>query len=280
MAQPTYSWSVGRYGFLRRPKWLGLLAAVLIIVPAFFALSRWQLNRLEERRHYNDLVTAQGSATPVPLESLLTPGSPTTTVTDTLRWRPVTVTGQYDPSHQLLVRKRPLDGTDGFWVATPLITSTGNVVIVNRGWIKVSGAATQTPEVPSAPAGVVTVVGRIQPSQGTDGQEPSDMPAGQVSDMDVQLIGGHLGTVYPGYVELISSTPAQDAGLTLLPLPDLTDGPHLAYAIQWVLFAGVTVAGYVMLARREREYEAELAEERAAKKALDKATAGGSAPNG
>jgi len=271
---------VGRYSFLRRPKWLGLLLAVVIIVPAFFALSRWQLNRLEERRHYNDLVTHQGSEAPVQLETLLTPGAPVSSVNDTLRWRPVTVTGQYDSAHQVLVRKRPLNGTDGFWVATPLITSSGTVVVVNRGWIKVSGAATQTPTVPRAPSGTVTVIGRIQPSQVTDGPEPSDMPSGQVSELDVQLIGAHLGTVYPGAVELISSTPTQDAGLTLLPLPDLTDGPHLAYAIQWVLFAGVTVAGYVMLARREREYEAELAEDRAAKKAADKATAGGSAPNG
>jgi cytochrome oxidase assembly protein ShyY1 len=271
---------VGRYAFLRRPKWLGLLAAVLIIVPAFFALSRWQLNRLDERRHYNDLVTQQGSSAPVPLDTLLNAGASTATVTDTLRWRQVSVTGQYDPSHQLLVRKRPLDGTDGFWVATPLITPSGSVVVVNRGWIKVSGSATSTPEVPDPPSGQVSVIGRIQPSQLTDGPEPADMPTGQVSEMDVRLIGGQLGSVYPGYIELISSTPAQSAGLALLPLPDLTDGPHLAYAIQWVLFAGVTVAGYVMLARREREYEADLAQERAARKATDKAPSGGPAPNG
>ena len=271
---------MGRYGFLRRPKWLGLLAAVVIIVPSFFLLSRWQLGRLDERRHYNDLVTNQGAAAPVPLDSLLTPDGPTSSVTDTLRWRPVTITGHYDPVHQLLVRKRPLNGNDGFWVATPLITPTGAVAVVNRGWIKVSGAASTTPNVPPAPSGEVTVVGRIQPSQVTDGPEPTDMPVGQVSQLDVAVIGGSLGAVYPGAVELISSTPAQESGLTLLPLPDLTDGPHLAYAIQWVLFAGVTIAGYVMLARREREYEAELAEERALKKAADRAEAAGTAPNG
>lgn len=271
---------MGKYGFLKRPKWLGLLFVVAIIVPAFFALSRWQLNRLDERRHYNDLVTHQGVASPVPLGSLVTASAATSTVTDALRWRPVTVTGHYDVAHQLLVRKRPLDGTDGFWVATPLVTSDGSVVVVNRGWIKVSGAATTTPDVPAAPAGDVTVIGRIQPSQVSDGPQPSDMPSGQISDLDVGLIGKGLGQVYPAYLELISSTPAQSAGLTLLPLPDLTDGPHLGYAIQWVLFAGITVAGYVMLARREREYEAELAEERAAKKAEERATADGSAPNG
>ena len=269
-----------RYGYLLRPKWLGLLFAVLIIVPAFFALSRWQLNRLDERRHYNDLLTSHSSAAPVPLDSLMTAGAATTSVTEDLRWRQVTVTGHYDSGHQRLVRKRPLDGADGFWVATPLLTSAGSTVIVNRGWIAVSGAATESPTVPLAPPGEVTVIGRIQPSQLSEGAQPSDMPVGQVSDLDVVVIGHELGPVYPGYLELISSTPAQQTGLKLIPLPDLTDGPHLAYAIQWVLFAGVTVAGYVMLARREREYETDLAAERAAKKALDKAATGGSTPNG
>ena len=271
---------MGRYGFLRRPKWLGLLALVVVIVPSFFALSRWQMHRLDERRYYNELVTNQGSALPVPIDSLLTPSAATSTVTDTLRWRPVTVTGHYDSEHQKLVRKRPLDGSDGFWVTTPLVTSAGTVVVVNRGWIKVSGAASTTPSVPEAPDGIVSVVGRIQPSQSTDGPQPSDMPRGQISDLDVTAIGGGLGAVYPGYIELISSTPEQASGLKLLPLPDLTDGPHLAYAIQWVLFAGVTVIGYVMLARREREYEAELAADRAAKKAEERAASAGSAPNG
>ena len=59
--------------------------------------------------------------------------------------------------------------------------------------------------------------------------------------------------VYPGYVDLLSSTPEQ-SGLTPLPLPDIDEGPHLSYAVQWVFFAIVAVGGFILLIRRERDY--------------------------
>jgi cytochrome oxidase assembly protein ShyY1 len=37
-----------------------------------------------------------------------------------------------------------------------------------------------------------------------------------------------------------------------VPLPDLSEGPHLSYAIQWFCFAAVAVAGAAILVRRER----------------------------
>ena len=39
-------------------------------------------------------------------------------------------------------------------------------------------------------------------------------------------------------------------------LPDLSDGPHLSYAVQWIFFAGVAIVGFVVLIRRESEYAA------------------------
>jgi len=35
------------------------------------------------------------------------------------------------------------------------------------------------------------------------------------------------------------------------PLPELSEGPHLSYAIQWFTFAVIAVAGFVVLALRE-----------------------------
>ena len=35
------------------------------------------------------------------------------------------------------------------------------------------------------------------------------------------------------------------------PLPTLTEGPHLGYAIQWFTFAIIALAGFVILALRE-----------------------------
>ena len=38
-----------------------------------------------------------------------------------------------------------------------------------------------------------------------------------------------------------------------LPPPEPSEGPHLAYAFQWFLFAALAPVGYVLLARREAE---------------------------
>lgn len=244
------------YGFLRQPRWLALGFLVLLVVPSFVLLSRWQLSRLDERRHANAVVESNAQQAPVVVDSVMSPGAPTSSIGDAQTWRQVTATGRYDAARQVLVRKRPFEGANGFWVATPLVTSSGSVLVVNRGWIAASAGAGAVQDVPAPPSGTVTVVGRVRPSEQAPPSQPTDLPAGQVTDLDVALVGG--GTdVYPGYVDLLSSDPAQAAGLTALPLPDLSEGPHLSYAVQWVFFAVVAVAGFVLLVRREREYAAD-----------------------
>jgi cytochrome oxidase assembly protein ShyY1 len=244
---------VSRYRFLREPRWLALGFLVILVVPAFFLLSRWQLSRLDDRRYNNDLVTTHSALAPVAIDSVMTAGAPPSTVGDAQRWVPVTVTGTYDAAREVLVRKRPLQGRNGFWVVTPLVTGSGAVLAVNRGWVEAAGSATDAQPVPPPPTGEVTVVGRVQPSESAPVQ-PDDLPAGQITDLDVALVTGPGVTAYPGYIQLESSAPPQADGLTPIPLPDLSDGPHLSYAIQWVFFAIVAVTGFVLLARRERDY--------------------------
>ncbi|MGD9957095.1 MAG: SURF1 family protein [Candidatus Nanopelagicales bacterium] len=246
---------MSRYGFVRQPKWLALGFVVLLVIPSFLLLSRWQLHRLDERRHFNDLVTSHSAAEPVPVDRVMRPGDPLDTIGDDQRWLPVTATGRYDAAATVLVRKRPLDGKNGFWVVTPLITSTGAVLAVNRGWVAAEGGATETQAVPAPPAGEVSIVGRIQPSEEAPETQPGDLPQGQVTDLSVPLVAGGA-PAYPGYVQLVTSTPAESAELTPIPIPDLSDGPHLSYAVQWIFFAVVAVVGFVVLVRRESDYAA------------------------
>jgi cytochrome oxidase assembly protein ShyY1 len=37
-----------------------------------------------------------------------------------------------------------------------------------------------------------------------------------------------------------------------VPLPELSEGPHLSYAIQWFSFAVVALVGSAILVRRDR----------------------------
>jgi cytochrome oxidase assembly protein ShyY1 len=49
----------------------------------------------------------------------------------------------------------------------------------------------------------------------------------------------------------------------LIPLPELSEGPHLAYAVQWFLFAVMALGYFGLLARREAHDRRAVAEGRA-----------------
>lgn len=233
----------------RRVWALGFL--VVLVVPAFLLLSRWQLHRLDDRRAENSLISTHADAAPVPVARTMTAGESPNSLTAEQEWQDITATGRYDLAGQQLVRRRPLDGANGYWVMTPLVLADGSVLAVNRGWVAAGADATSNPEVPSAPSGEVTVVGRLRLSQ-TAPPRPTDLPTGQVTDLDVRAVPAS-GPVFPGYLELVRSDPPEtgDPALTPIPLPELDDGPHLSYAIQWIAFAVIAVGGFVFIVRGE-----------------------------
>ena len=81
-----------------------------------------------------------------------------------VQWREVSATGRYDESQQVLVRNRTYNGIPGYFVLTPLEVPSGDVVIVNRGFVPLETSGTK-PKVPAAPSGVVAVNGRVRSTQ-------------------------------------------------------------------------------------------------------------------
>ena len=236
------------YRFLLSRRWLGVWAALLVVVPAFILLGRWQLDRFDHRVNANRLIRANLAAAPVPVERLAPPGA---VVPKAEVWRRVSAVGEYDEGRQRLVRNRPNNGRIGFHVLVPLITESGTAVLVDRGWIPPGETARDTPVPPPAPSGTVTVIGRLRASQhGSIGG--SDMPAGQIAKIDIGRLSGELGLpLYGGYLELIEEQPAANPAPVLPEVPEMSTGPHLAYAVQWFLFAIGAVVGVGYLARRE-----------------------------
>ncbi|MFC4111189.1 SURF1 family protein [Nonomuraea zeae] len=244
----------GVYRFLLTPRWLALHVVVLLVIPAFVFLGRWQFGRFEERSANSDRVTSNIEAAPVPLDRLAAPGQQ---VRQDDRFRTVTVAGTYDPSHALLVRRRPQAGMPGYYVLTPLVTGPGTAVIVNRGWVKAGATADTAPEVPPAPTGQVTVTGRLRPSETEESsgiRERSGLPAGQVLLINPAKIGEGLPyQLVGGYVELTEQQPKPAAAPEPVPAPDVGSGGglNLAYGVQWWLFIGIAIAGWILLIRRE-----------------------------
>ena len=55
------------------------------------------------------------------------------------------------------------------------------------------------------------------------------------------------------YVDLRQSDPAESAVLEPVVKPDLSEGPHLSYAVQWFIFSVCVAVGWVLAVRHSRQ---------------------------
>ncbi|HEY9378383.1 MAG TPA: SURF1 family protein, partial [Jiangellaceae bacterium] len=160
------------FRLLTSRRWLLRILAGIVLVIAFVRLGMWQLDRNEERAAHNAVIEANSQRDPVPVEDLLEPSN---TVDEQQVWTPVQARGSYDVDHEFVVRLRPLDGQPGVHVLTPLVTASGDALLVDRGFVPHEGSPTSSPAIPEPPPGQVEVIGRVRASEegrGTGG-DPS-----------------------------------------------------------------------------------------------------------
>lgn len=246
---------------LRRPKWVAAHVGIVLLMVVFVLLGRWQWHAGHK---VQPLTNAQLAAwrTPEPLDSVITPADG---LNGTQVGQAVQTSGTYDATRQLLVPGRVLNGQQGFYVLTPLVTGTGQDVVVNRGWLAADGTA--KPAIPAPPAGRITVTGWAAEPESTTGDvnnngivqaEPGTATAGagEVSVIaPAQLVNMWPYPLLDGYV---SATDARSTtgGLKAIPAPLPAHGTswdllNVGYAFQWCLFAVIAGGWYVIYWRRE-----------------------------
>jgi cytochrome oxidase assembly protein ShyY1 len=250
---------------LRTRRWLGFTLFAALMVGLCVVLANWQWHRYHLRQAQNAQLDAALSAPAAPVEDLLAaaPAGAAQPLPPQLQWRSVTATGTFDLAAQVAVRQRPQDGTNGFWIVTPLITPNGTL-LVNRGWTPANGLdARATPEVPAppaGPAGTVTVTGRLRPAEPS--RDRGETPPGQAWAVDpMTLVTPASQPRYNAYVELTDSQPpATDEQLAPMPVPGHRGTNNLVYTVQWLLFGAVAVVGWWRLLATESQHRrAELA---------------------
>lgn len=249
------------YRFVLTRQWVCLTLIALALIPAMIKLGFWQFHRHEHRVAQNRLIEANLRAKPVPMTEVTSPGH---RVPRADFWRAVTATGTYDTAHEVVVRMRT-DNDDkvGFHVLTPLVLGDGRVVLVNRGWVPGGDDPRAYPPVPAAPAGEVTVAGRLKADETSGGSGIKDRKG--LPDRQVMLINStqqaeYLGRpVLGGYLELTAPEPADGSPQPVAEPDHDSIGAHMAYAIQWWLFASAVPVGWVVLVRREKRERAEQA---------------------
>jgi cytochrome oxidase assembly protein ShyY1 len=224
---------------------LVLHVALLVVVGLFALAGFWQLDRLSERRERNELVRERRELPVTNIRDL--PDDP-----DAVAHRRARAEGRYDTGREILLLGRSDRGRPGNHVLTPLVLSGGRAVIVDRGWVPVEfDSAPVVDALP--PDGRVEVTGTLQPSEG-GGPLASDDEIGEaISRIDVARIGRSLPyRTFPLYLVLQKQEPAQPGELpNPATPPELGEGSHLIYTIQWFLFIAIALVGYGAILRRE-----------------------------
>ena len=229
-----------------RPRWIVAIVLIPILAAVFVRLGFWQLDRLEQRRALNARVERGISAAPVPLDVALGSADPA--------FRRVTAEGSYAVDGQLILFGRTLEGNPGNHVLTPLELANDTSVLVDRGWVPIELDRPGDAEV-APPTGTAHVTGILMPSE--DGEPPD--PSGTVGAIDTRAIATAdrgLGLIDAFFLRLQEQAPPPSTGLPRpVPLPAPNEGPHLSYAVQWFLFAGVAVVGLAILLRKTAREE-------------------------
>jgi cytochrome oxidase assembly protein ShyY1 len=213
------------------------LALVLLCLVA----ADWQYTRGVDRQARNNVIEERIARSPIDL-----------TARDELlgnnEWQSITTTGRFDSTQQILLRNRYWEGKYGYEVLTLFTNTSGEKFWVDRGWVKAGATATTAPVVTAIPTNEVSITGRFRLDSSLPQGSFFALPAsgeGLVSELNAQA---KLDTE-KFYIDLLSGSEASLTPAAPAQLPPLSDGPHKAYALQWLFFGGLIVYGRILIRR-------------------------------
>lgn len=221
-----------------RPRFLGLLALMVVATLVCGLLASWQW----DRAHHAMTDKADGASQLGDIRGVIDVGD---AVTNAIVGDIVTATGTYGAQEQIVVPGRRIDGQEAVIIVNALHVvledGTDARLPVARGWIpadEITGADGEVDPslAPPVPAGEVQVSGRLEASEAAAGGV-EDGVAGEIA---TPLLVNEWGSpMYSGFVAV--TDPA--GGMHPLPPAESAfskglDWQNIGYSLQWVLFGG------------------------------------------
>ena len=230
-------------------RWTAWFLVAVSFAAACVVLANWQLDRRDQAVSKIERMVQNYDKPAIGFSEVK--GLSIAEVTS-LEWTPVELTGSYLVADELLVRNRPIAGQPGFLQVIPFRVTTGETVLIERGWIPAdSNLAPATVMTPGAEQKTVTArirLGELTPNR--------DSPLGFATSLHLEslddLVASDLEQGF--YLRLVSETPGEPSTPQPLGKPLLDEGNHLSYAVQWVLFALMGFFALFWAIRQEREY--------------------------
>ncbi|MGY0541113.1 SURF1 family cytochrome oxidase biogenesis protein [Nocardioides sp. YJ-D4] len=238
------------FRFLLSRRWAGFTVFVLILAYGTWWLGQWQFDRLEDRKASNQIVRVNEHAEPAPVSDVLALGRK---VAEKDEWRRVTATGTYAVDDTIIWRYRTPDDAKGVDIVVPLVLADGSAVLVDRGWLQTE-SQDEFEDLPAPPSGEVTITGWVRADGTGDSTDVAQVDGYHAtralsSTQVAKVVDEPLLT---GWLHLDSESPEPATQLRQADLPELDNGPHFFYGLQWWFFGVLAIAGFFYLMYDER----------------------------
>ncbi len=238
--------SISRFSYRFTPHWMMCVLAVCGIA-LFSWLGTWQLHRAEQKKALLAHEAALKAKPPRPWagdDGVLPEAFERVKVQGVFLQDVFFLDNQYH-NHQL-----------GYHVISPLKMPTGELILVDRGWVPATSTRKELPKI-HTPKGEVGLSGSIYQVRGTPwvlgaGLEPRHAHQTILEALDFKLISQFLHKpVYPFIIRLDNESMAgyvRDWVTVVMP-PER----HLGYAVQWFALASVVLIVFVGLNLKRTE---------------------------
>ena len=226
---------------LLRPSWIISHIFVLALIVSTINLGFWQLRRLEERKSNNSQISEVINSDPIKIDTVVSGGIGTAQ-----NFLPVTAKGTFDENHQFYLINRSRDGAPGVEVITlfKLTTEPVSYVAVNRGYLPSKIFNNDQSETWKPASREVQINGFVM-LPFSDGK----LNGNEINRIDIDLLSDEWDvSLLPVYLQ--ETQKSDDQWPLGLDPPELTEGPHLAYAVQWFIFSVIGLIGYPLVLRR------------------------------
>ena len=203
--------------------------------------ANWQYTRGVDRHARNNVIEERIARSPIELSAR--DADPVNN-----EWQSVSANGRFDSNQQILLRNRYSEGKYGYEVLTLFTSNSGEKFWVDRGWVQAGATATTPPEVTKVPEVDVSITGRFRLDSSLPRGSFFALPGdgqGLVSELNAQ---SQLDTE-KFYIDLLSGSDPSLTPAVPAQLPPLSDGPHMAYALQWLFFGGLIIYGRILIRR-------------------------------
>jgi cytochrome oxidase assembly protein ShyY1 len=236
-------------------RWAPWLALVVLFAIATSLLSWWQFSRREERVEKINQVIANYESTPVSLAEVSWVETGNGLRAD--EWRPLILKGNYLPEHAILVRNRPLSGSPGFLQLVPFRADSGEVVVVERGWLPAGSDITEPLLNPIPDSGEKELVVRLRAGESDSGKASVPGRLDTIDLAEYAALHPELNLETKFYGRLSSETPSASEAPIPQPKPSLDEGNHLSYALQWLLFGIMAFGAFFWAYRNDKRLRLE-----------------------